>query len=83
MSTLKIYRLLRAAVVLIATLGVALTGTPAFAEADHQNAGKSAPVVSVGPQYDTTHVYVGSQDIDAFVDSFLATFGGAQVGVDQ
>jgi predicted enzyme related to lactoylglutathione lyase len=33
-------------------------------------------VVSVGPQYDTTHVYVASQDIDAFVDSFVATFGG-------
>ena len=76
MSTVKIHRLLRAAVVLIASLGVALAGSPAFAEADHQNAGKSAPVVSVGPQYDTTHVYVSNQDIDAFVDSFVATFGG-------
>jgi predicted enzyme related to lactoylglutathione lyase len=76
MSTVKMYRLLRAAVVSIAALGVTLAGTPAFAEADHQNAGKSSPVVSVGPQYDTTHVYVSSQDIDAFVDSFVATFGG-------
>src|SRR5258708_9266268 len=76
MSTVKMYRLLRAAVVSIAALGVALAGSPAFAEADHQNAGKSSPVVSVGPQYDTTHVYVASQDIDAFVDSFVATFGG-------
>ncbi len=76
MSTVKMYRLLRAAVVSIAALGVALAGSPAFAEADHQNAGKSMPVVSVGPQYDTTHVYVASQDIDAFVDSFVATFGG-------
>jgi hypothetical protein len=32
--------------------------------------------VSVGPQYDTTHVYVANQDIDAFVGSFVATFGG-------
>ncbi|MDE1179884.1 glyoxalase [Paraburkholderia sp.] len=32
--------------------------------------------VSVGPQYDTTHVYVASADLDAFVSSFLATFGG-------
>ena len=32
--------------------------------------------VSVGPQYDTTHVYVSNQDIDAFVSSFLTTFGG-------
>ncbi|MEM5366929.1 glyoxalase [Paraburkholderia azotifigens] len=76
MSTVKMYRLLRAAVVSIAALGVTLAGTPAFAEADHQNAGKSSPVVSVGPQYDTTHVYVSNQDIDAFVDSFVATFGG-------
>ena len=34
------------------------------------------PDVSVGPQYDTTHVYVASADLDAFVTSFLATFGG-------
>jgi len=76
MSTVKMYRLLRATVVAIAALGVTLAGSPAFAEADHQSAGKSAPVVSVGPQYDTTHVYVSNQDIDAFVDSFVATFGG-------
>ncbi|MGF6755728.1 glyoxalase [Paraburkholderia sp. GAS334] len=76
MSTVKMYRLLRAAVVSIAALGVALAGSPAFADAEHQNAGKSVPVVSVGPQYDTTHVYVSSQDIDAFVDSIVATFGG-------
>jgi len=34
------------------------------------------PDVSVGAQYDTTHVYVASTDLDAFVNSFLATFGG-------
>ncbi|CAB3799112.1 VOC family protein [Pararobbsia alpina] len=76
MSTVTMYRLLRAAVVSIAVLGVALAGSPASAEADPHEAGKSMPVVSVGPQYDTTHVYVASQDIDAFVDSFVATFGG-------
>jgi hypothetical protein len=76
MSTVEMYRLLRATVVSLTVLGAALAGTPALAEADHQNAGKSIPVVSVGPQYDTTHVYVASQDIDAFVDSFVATFGG-------
>ena len=32
--------------------------------------------VAVGPQYDTTHVYVSSDTIDAFVNSFVATFGG-------
>jgi predicted enzyme related to lactoylglutathione lyase len=32
--------------------------------------------VAVGPQYDTTHVYVAPQDFDRFVASLLATFGG-------
>lgn len=31
---------------------------------------------SVGPQYDTTHVYVAPEDFDRFVASFTATFGG-------
>src|ERR1700675_4133201 len=33
--------------------------------------------VAVGPQYDTTHVYVAPEDFDRFVSSLLATFGGA------
>jgi len=33
--------------------------------------------VAVGPQYGTTHVYVAPRDVDAFVASFLGTFGGA------
>jgi predicted enzyme related to lactoylglutathione lyase len=33
--------------------------------------------VAVGPQYDTTHVYVAPQDFDRFVASLIATFGGA------
>jgi predicted enzyme related to lactoylglutathione lyase len=36
----------------------------------------AAPVVAVGSQYDTTHVYVAPADVGAFADSFLATFGG-------
>jgi len=32
--------------------------------------------VAVGPQYDSTHVYVAPADLDAFVTSFVATFGG-------
>jgi hypothetical protein len=32
--------------------------------------------VAVGPQYDSTHVYVAPGDLDAFVSSFVATFGG-------
>ena len=44
------------------------------------NAANTAPQpttnVAVGPQYDSTHVYVAPADLDAFVASFVATFGG-------
>ncbi|MCM2294624.1 glyoxalase [Allorhizobium sp. BGMRC 0089] len=43
-------------------------GTAALAK------GPASP--GVAPQYDTTHVYVESGKVDAFVKSFLATFGG-------
>jgi predicted enzyme related to lactoylglutathione lyase len=33
--------------------------------------------VAVGPQYDTTHVYVAPEDFDRFVASLIATFGGS------
>ena len=33
-------------------------------------------IYGVGAQYDTTHVYVAPDDVDKFVASFLATFGG-------
>jgi predicted enzyme related to lactoylglutathione lyase len=50
------------------------------ASAAGQTAAKTAPAhhagVAVGPQYDTTHVYVAPGDFDAFVNSFVATFGG-------
>jgi predicted enzyme related to lactoylglutathione lyase len=36
----------------------------------------TTPNVAVGPQYDTTHVYVAPQDFDRFVASLIATFGG-------
>ena len=32
--------------------------------------------IGVGAQYDTTHVYVAPEDVDRFVASFIATFGG-------
>jgi predicted enzyme related to lactoylglutathione lyase len=43
--------------------------------------GQTAPAaadagVAVGPQYDSTHVYVAPSDLNAFVASFAATFGG-------
>jgi hypothetical protein len=36
----------------------------------------SAQGVAVGPQYDSTHVYVAPGDMDRFVASVIATFGG-------
>jgi len=37
---------------------------------------KATPVVAVGPQYDTTHVYVAPENLNAFVKAFLGMFGG-------
>ncbi len=36
----------------------------------------ATPPVAVAPQYDTSHVYLAPADVDRFVASFLATFGG-------
>src|SRR5271163_3868568 len=40
-------------------------------------AGAATPNMAVGPQYDSTHVYVAPDDFDRFVASFMATFGGS------
>lgn len=60
---------------ILTTALVALSPAPAFA----QQAPK-APVASadhaIGPQYDTTHVYVTPEDFDRFVASLTTTFGG-------
>jgi hypothetical protein len=58
----------------IAQLVIALiVAVPAFA-ATGQDAGSAS--VAVGPQYGTTHVYVAPDQMDRFVASFIATFGG-------
>jgi predicted enzyme related to lactoylglutathione lyase len=60
---------------LVLTLGV-VVGSPhvgAFAQTAQTDGSVS---VAVGPQYDTTHVYVAPEDFDRFVASLLATFGG-------
>jgi predicted enzyme related to lactoylglutathione lyase len=53
-----------------AVLAAAVASSAAFAAS-------SQPAVAVAPQYDTSHVYVAPEDVDPFVKSFLATFGGA------
>jgi len=58
------------------TLAVILLASAANAGAQTRPA-TSSPVLAVGPQYDTTHVYVAPEDFDRFVTSFVATFGGS------
>src|SRR6202142_1723741 len=62
-------------VALVLTLGLAV-GSP-HVSAFAQSAQTAETVsVAVGPQYDTTHVYVAQEDFDRFVASLIATFGG-------
>jgi hypothetical protein len=64
------------AVAVLLTLGSAhLSLSPRTASAA-AHAAAATPNVAVGPQYDTTHVYVTPEDFDRFVVSLLATFGG-------
>jgi predicted enzyme related to lactoylglutathione lyase len=51
-----------------------LTGVRAALARDEMR--QPGPQVGVEPQYDTTHVYVAPEDVDKFMASFLATFGG-------
>jgi hypothetical protein len=48
-----------------------LPGTPTVAQTTTATSN-----VAVGPQYDTTHVYVAPTEFDRFVASVVATFGG-------
>src|ERR1700752_3863144 len=62
-------------VALVLTFG--LTGVSLHVSAFAQTAQTAETVsVAVGPQYDTTHVYVAPEDFDRFVASLIATFGG-------
>jgi hypothetical protein len=64
-------------VALVLTLGPAVV--PPHVDAFAQTAQTSGTVsVAVGPQYDTTHVYVAPEDFDRFVASLIATFGGTK-----
>lgn len=60
---------------LTALLGTSVALSAAAAP-PHARSAPVTPDVAVGPQYDTTHVYVDPADVDGFVKSFLATFGG-------
>src|SRR5882762_2383294 len=62
-------------VALVLTLGLAVGSLHVSAFAQSAQTAESASV-AVGPQYDTTHVYVAPEDFDRFVSSLIATFGG-------
>jgi hypothetical protein len=70
---MRITRAFAAAVpVLLVIVGASsFPGTTAVAQTTTANSN-----VAVGPQYDTTHVYVAPTDFDRFVASVVATFGG-------
>ncbi|WP_445143657.1 glyoxalase [Dyella sp. Tek66A03] len=65
---------------LAATFGLGLVGLVSLTAMGPAQARESTeaatPVVAVGSQYDTTHVYVAPADVDRFVSSFIGTFGG-------
>src|ERR1700729_4097124 len=62
-------------VALVLTLGLAVGFLHVSAFAQSAQAAESVSV-AVGPQYDTTHVYVAPEEFDRFVASLIATFGG-------
>jgi hypothetical protein len=72
---MRITRAFIAAVTVLLLIGYAAgplsIPTPASAET-----AKATSNVAVGPQYDTTHVYVAPGEFDTFVASLVATFGG-------
>jgi predicted enzyme related to lactoylglutathione lyase len=53
----------------LAVLALSTTAQPTWSREAPKN-------FAVGAQYDTAHIYVAPDDVDKFVDSFLATFGG-------
>ena len=76
------YNAIAGAVAVLAAGSLVLTTAtthPAEAATTSTSTTKSTPAipsVAVGPQYDTTHVYVTPGEASAFVTSWEATFGG-------
>src|SRR6266403_1587203 len=64
-----------ASVAIFLTIGFACESRSFSTFAQSVQIAKTASV-AVGPQFDTTHVYVAPQDFDRFVASLVATFGG-------
>ena len=59
-------------------VAVILLGSATGALLAKDKAASQAPSLAVGPQYDSTHVYVAPADLDTFTSSLVATFGGTK-----
>ncbi|TQF01636.1 glyoxalase [Kitasatospora acidiphila] len=69
----------RRAIPLVAAIA-ALTAIPTASMAQASTTPDSHRQLAVGPQYDTTHVYVAPGTEQAFAASWVATFGGSTLG---
>jgi hypothetical protein len=67
---MRVFKVLAAAVILFGSSTGALLAK--------DRAATQAPAVAVGPEYDSTHVYVAPADLDGFTSSLVATFGGTR-----
>jgi len=68
---------MRAIKILLSVVGLVGVGVAGAGLLPVSLAASAAADVAVGPQYDTTHVYVAPEDVDRSVASFIATFGGS------
>jgi hypothetical protein len=67
----------RLALITTAVWGLAIASPPMLRNTPAVvDAATIASTFAVGPQYDTTHVYVRPEDFDRFVSSLVTTFGG-------
>jgi len=72
---MRITRAFIAVVTVLLVVGYVGPSSFSGTTADAQPATASSDV-AVGPQYDTTHIYVAPTEFDRFVASLVATFGG-------
>jgi hypothetical protein len=65
-------------VIKVLAVAVVVFGSTTGALLAKDRTATQAPAVAVGPQYDSTHVYVAPADLDSFTSSLVATFGGTR-----
>jgi hypothetical protein len=70
-------RTIRSALLALTIAGGLVAAPASFAKPPVMPA-TTSPTLAVGPQYDTTHVYVAPEDFDRFTESLVATFGGSK-----